>query len=76
MEEPPAEPLERKPKDVVVRSKSRGNKSGERPQKKPTQLNVSSTKRARLNIVMNSTKSNAMRDDPLLQSKEFKKVSK
>lgn len=34
LEEPPAELLERKPKDVVVRSKSRGNKSGERPMKK------------------------------------------
>jgi hypothetical protein len=28
--EAPAEQIERKPKDVLVRSKSRGNKSGER----------------------------------------------
>jgi len=41
LEEPSAEPiLERKQKDVLVRSKSRGTKSGERPQKKLTQINV------------------------------------
>jgi hypothetical protein len=60
LEEPPAEPLERKPKDVVVRSKSRSNKSGERPQKKPTQASVLNLRKARLNLLAGSVKTNAM----------------
>lgn len=66
--EPAAEPLERRPKDVVVRCKSRGNKSGERPQKKPTQINVQNLRKARLDIIAGSVKASAMRDlsEPLM----------
>jgi hypothetical protein len=73
LEEPPAEPLERKPKDVLVRSKSRVNKSGERPLKKPTQASVLNLRKARLNLLVGSVKASAMKDlsDPLLMSKEL-----
>ena len=49
LEEPSAEPIaDRKPKDVLVRSKSRGNKSGERSIKKPSQINVTNVNKRSL----------------------------
>jgi hypothetical protein len=73
LDEPPAETLERKPRDVVVRSKSRGNKSGERPLKKPTQANVLSFKKARLNLLAGSVKTTNIKDlsDPIIMGKEI-----
>jgi len=73
LEEPPAEPLERKPKDVVVRSKSRGNKSGDRSQKKPTQASVLNVRKARIGTLTGSVKATAMTEisDPLIMGKEL-----
>jgi hypothetical protein len=58
---------------VVVRSKSRGSKSGEKPQKRPTQTNVLNAKKARLNILAGSVKATAIKDlsDPLIMGKEM-----
>ena len=75
LEEPAAEPIiERKQKDVLVRSKSRGTKSGERPVKKPSQINVN-TRRARMNNVMNSVKSGVMTDPLFMSDQRIRKTS-